>query len=43
MPEAMLPEHASCCRVGAARAILEVLGRNDDQIKVRGQMVRNFD
>lgn len=39
MPEAMLPEHASCCRVGAARAILEVLGRNDDQIKVRGQMV----
>lgn len=42
-PESMaacyLPSNKSCCRVAGTAAILEVLGRNDDQIKVRGQMV----
>lgn len=39
LPEAYLPSGHSCCCVAGGAAILEVLGRNDDQIKVRGQMV----
>lgn len=39
LPDAYLPSGSSCCCVAGGVAILEVLGRNDDQIKVRGQMV----
>lgn len=39
MADGWLQAEKSCCRVAGTAVILEVLGRNDDQIKVRGQMV----